>query len=293
MLRYVGEKRAGTYQVDTYMNNAGKSEHRRRTDIRVKIRLIKAAYFGSLAVLFLLVVLTPYFIQGNIEIKNAAFFKEEIVQGAMITLLLVIGYVASILYNKELGKYRKELTELIVCKCNLENRLNEAFSYIGEVNVQLIEIKSVFSALQNYPESKKDFRSVLVFLARKALVIANVDWVRFRIINPESLRTIQEYSETRGSALLFKRNISNRALVGRETIAGCSVVCSEQENLTIRTFCIIPNKKLTENQIILLRTIVSELEMLFIIFNSGYKRESHLKKKDILEVAAQERQDSQ
>jgi hypothetical protein len=263
------------------MNNAGKNEHRRLTDIQVKIRAIKAAYFGCLTVLFFLVVLTPYFVQGNIKIKNTAIFKEEIVEGAVITLLMVVGYVASILFKKEFDKYQRELAQLITCKCDLENRLNEAFSYIGEVNVQLLEIKSAFSALQKYPESKKDYRSVLVFLARKALGIANVDWVMFRIINPENLRTIQEYSETRGSALLLKHNISNRALVSRAAIADCSVVGSEQENLTIKTFCILPAEKLTDNQIILLRTIVSEVEMLFIIFSSQYYREGYLRKRRV------------
>jgi hypothetical protein len=272
------KKEVEIYQAGTHMNNAGKNEHRRHTDIQMKIRLIKAAYFGCLTVLFFLVVLTPYFIKGNIEIKNTAILREEIVEGAVITLLLVVGYVASILYKREFDKYHKELTELIISKCDLENKLNDAFSYIGKVNVQLLEIKAVFSALQKYPESKKDYRSVLVFLARKALVIAKVDWVMFRIINPESLRTVQEYSETRDSCPLLEHNISNKALVGREAIAGCSVVHSEQENLTIRTFCILPREKLTEDQIILLHTIVSEVEMLFIIFSSEYYKEGLLRK---------------
>ena len=260
------------------MPNDSRNEHHRYTDIQKKIRVIKAAYLGSLTVLFFLVVLTPYFIKGNIEIKNTTIFKEEIVEGAVIALLLVVGYVASILYKKEFDKYHKELTELIICKYDLENKLNDAFSYIGKVNVQLLEIKSVFSALQKYPENKKDYRSVLVFLARKALVIANVDWVMFRIINPESLRTVQEYSETRDSLPLLAHNIGNKALVGREAVADCSVVRSEQENLTIRTFCILPSEKLTEDQIILLQTIVSEVEMLFIIFSSEYYKEDLLRK---------------
>jgi hypothetical protein len=274
----LGQKEGGTYQTGTHMTNHSINEHNRHTDIQMKIRLIKAAYFGCLTVLFFLVVLTPYFIKGNIQIKNTAILREEIVEGAVITLLLVVGYVASILYKREFDKYHKELTELIISKCDLENKLNDAFSYIGKVNVQLLEIKAVFSALQKYPESKKDYRSVLVFLARKALVIAKVDWVMFRIINPESLRTVQEYSETRDSCPLLEHNISNKALVGREAIAGCSVVHSEQENLTIRTFCILPREKLTEDQIILLHTIVSEVEMLFIIFSSEYYKEGLLRK---------------
>jgi len=238
-------------------------------------------------------VLTPYFIQGNFQLKNRGIVREEIAEGAVIALLLIVGYLASILYKKEFDKYHKDLTELITCNYDLENSLNDAFSYIGEVNVQLLEIKSVFSALQKYPESRKDYRSVLIFLARKALGIVNVDWVMFRIVNPQSLRTIQEYSETRGSAILLKHNISNRAIVSNEAIADCSVVSSEQENLTIKAFCILPSGKLTENQIILLRAIVSEVEMLFIIFSSEYYREGYLKKKDVFTGTASNRKGSQ
>jgi len=261
------------------MNQGKESEQRRQRDIQKKIRLLQAVYLAGLTLLFFLVVLTPYFIQGNFQLKNRGIVREEIAEGAVIALLLVVGYLASILHKKESDKYHRELKELMICKYDLENRLNDAFSYIGELNVQLLEIKSVFSALQKYPESKKDYRSVLVFLARKALGIVNVDWVMFRIINPESLRTIQEYSETRGSAVLLKHNISNRAIVINKAIADCSVVSSEQENLTIRTFCILPTEKLTENQTILLRAIVSEVEMLFIIFSSEYYKEGYLKKR--------------
>ena len=255
-----------------------KNSRRRERDIRKKTRLLKRFYVSSLALLFALMVLTPYLIRSGLWLKGRVIVGEEIVEGVLIALLLLVGYLTSTVYKKELHKYVQELREAATRKVDLENKLSDAFGYIGTVNVQLLEIKSAFSALQKYPESKKDYRSVLIFLARKALGIANVDWVMFRIINPESLRTIQEYSETRGGVLLLRHNISNRALVSSETIADCSVVSSEQENLTIRTFCILPTEKLTDNQIILLRTIVSEAEMLFIIFSSEYYKEGYLKK---------------
>jgi hypothetical protein len=255
-----------------------KSIRRRHSDIRKKTKLLKAAYLSSLTLLLVSMVFTPYLVRSGLYLKGRVIVEEEIFEGVLIALLMLVGYFAATVYKKELGRYAKELRGLATKKADLEDKLNDAFCYIGEVNVQLLEIKSVSSALQKYPESKKDYRSVLAFLARKALVISNVDWVMFRIVNPESLRTVQEYSETRDSASLLEHNISNRALVVREAIADCSVVCSEQENLTIRTFCILPTEQLTENQIILLQTIVSEVEMLFIIFSSEYYKEGLLRK---------------
>jgi hypothetical protein len=275
------------------MNKGKESKHRSQRDIQAKVKLLRTLYLAGLSLLFFLVVLTPYFIQGNFQLKNRGIVREEIAEGAVIALLLIVGYLASRLHKKEFDKYHKELTEFATCKYDLENRLNDAFSYIGEINVQLLEIKSVFSALQKYPESKKDYRSILIFLARKTLGIVNVDWVMFRIINPESFRTIQECSETRGSAILLKHNISNRAMVSNEAIADCSVISSEQENLTIRAFCILPTEELTESQEILIQAIVSELEMLFIVFSSEYNREGYLKKKDVFTETASERKGSQ
>jgi len=238
-----------------------KSIPRRQSDIRKKTRLLKAAYLSSLTLLLGLVVFTPYLIRSGLWLKGRIIVEEEIFEGALIALLLLVGYFASRGYKKELDKYAKELKELATKRVDLENKLNDAFCYIGAVNVQLLEIKSVLTAQKRYPENKRDFKHIQSVFARRALGIANVDWVMFRIIKPDTLRTLQEHSETRGDG-----------------IAGCSVVCSEQENLTIKACCILPIENLTENQKILIGAIVNELEMLFIIFSSEYYRVDYLKK---------------
>jgi len=256
-----------------------KSTRRRQIDIEKKAKLLKAAYVSSLTLLFLLMIFTPYLVRSGLWLKGRLIVGEEITEGVLIALVLLAGYFASIVYKKELDKYARELEELAAKKDNLENELNEAFCYIGAVNVQLLEIKSVLTGQKRYPESKRDFKNIQSLFARQALGIANVDWVVLRIINPETLRTLQEHSEARGKARLRKHNISNKAVVSNEAVADCSVVTSEQENLTIKAFCILPTKELTESQEILIRTIVSELEMLFIILSCEYYKEGYLKKK--------------
>jgi hypothetical protein len=256
-----------------------KDTRRRQSDIQRKAKLLKVAYVSSLTLLCLLMVFTPYLVRSGLWLRGRVIVGEEIVEGLLIALLLLTGYFTSIFYKKEVDKYAKELRELATKRDNLEKKLNEAFSYIGAVNVQLLDIKSVLTGQKRYPESKKDFKKMQSLFARQALGIANVDWVLFRIINPDTLRTLQEHSEARGKARLCKHNISNKAVVSNEAIADCSVVTSEQENLTIKAFCILPSKELAESQEILIRAIVSELEMLFIIFSSGYNKEGYLKKK--------------
>jgi hypothetical protein len=256
-----------------------KNSRRRQIDIENKAKLLKAAYVSSLTLLFLLMVFTPYLVGSGLFLRARLIVGEEIAEGVLIALLLLAGYFASIVYKKEFDKYARELEELAAKKDTLENELNEAFCYIGAVNVQLLEIKSVLTGQKRYPESKRDFKKIESLFARQALGIANVDWVVLRIVNPETLRTLQEHSEARGKARLRKHNISNKAVVSNEAVADYSVVTSEQENLTIKAFCILPTKELAESQQILIRAIVSELEMLFILLRCEYYKEGFLKKK--------------
>ena len=251
---------------------------RRQNDCQRKTRPLQAVYLTSLMVLFCLIVSTPYLIKGNFLLRERIVVEEEIVESALIALLLIIGYVVSIMYKRELNKCIREIDELTTGKINLEEKLNEAFGYIGEVNVQVQEIRALFSTLKKYPENKNDFKNILAFFGQKVLGIVNVDWVTFRIIEPDNLRTLREHWEARGSAVALNHGISNKAIVNHAAINGCSVVGSHYENLSIKVFCILPIEQLTTNQRILVEAIVNDLEMLFVIFTSEHYRESYLKK---------------
>ena len=255
-----------------------KSTGRRQNDCQKKTRPLQAVYLTSLIVLFCLIVSTPYLIKGNVLVKERIVVGEEIVESALIAVLLIIGYVVSIMYKRELNKCIREIDELTTGKINLEEKLNEAFGYIGEVNVQVQEIRALFSTLKKYPENNNDFKNILAFFGQKVLGIVNVDWVTFRIIEPDSLRTLREHWEARGSAVALNHGISNKAIVNHAAINGCSVVGSRYENLSIKVFCILPIEQLTTNQRILVEAIVNDLEMLFVIFTSEHYRESYLKK---------------
>jgi hypothetical protein len=255
-----------------------KSTGRQQNDCQKKTRPLQAVYLTSLMVLFCLIVSTPYLIKGNFLLRERIVVEEEIVESALIALLLIIGYVVSIMYKRELNKCMREIDELNTGKSNLEEKLNEAFGYIGEVNVQVQEIRALFSTLKKYPENNNDFKNILAFFGQKVLGIVNVDWVTFRIIEPDNLRTLREHWEARGSAVALNHGISNKAIVNHAAINGCSVVGSRYENLSIKVFCILPIEQLTTNQRILVEAIVNDLEMLFVIFTSEHYRESYLKK---------------
>jgi len=68
-------------------------------------------------------------------------------------------------------------------KKTAEEKMNDSFKYIGEINVQIQEIKSIFNKINKYPETKSDFKKTLRFFSERTLGMINVDWVLFRIID--------------------------------------------------------------------------------------------------------------
>jgi hypothetical protein len=235
------------------------------------IKLLERAYFAILVIIFLLIVFTPYIIRSGFTLLD-----EEIAEVAAIALFFAVGYGILLLYRKEVAKNRNELDRLKQDKGTLERRLTEAFHYIGTVNIQIEEIRSVFLHIRKFPENKKDFRSILQFLAEKALCMVNSEWVLFRIIDTQNLDTLREYSESRGNAVPLNHKISNKHLVSKEKFKGFTVLGSEQENFHITTFCIIPKERLSRDQKVFIKAVVNQLEMLFIIFTSTYYKNSYM-----------------
>ncbi len=238
------------------------------------IRFIERTYLLTLISIFLLIVFTPYMIHSGFTV-----FEEQLVEVATILLLFTTGYTVLSLYRREATRNLEKIHRLTKEKGALENRLSDAFKYIGTVNIQIQEIKSVFSSVRKFPENKKDFGYILQFLADRTLSMVNTGWVLFRIIDTQSLNSLGEYSETRGNSVLPRHKISNKALVSSEKLKGFTVLESAQENFYIKTFCIIPEVKLSRENLVFIKAIVNQLEMLFLIFTSIYYRESHSDKK--------------
>ena len=236
------------------------------------IKLLERTYFSFLLLILLLVVFTPYIIRSGFLL-----FEEESLEVIIIILLFGIGYIILRLYQKEVEDNLEELERAKREKQNLEDRLTDAFKYIGSVNVQIQEIRSVFSGIKKLPENKKDLKYILQFFAGKILGIVNVDWVILRIVDTENSVTLREHSETRGKILLVKHEIGNSDLLANKNSDDYKIINSSQENFHIKTFCLLPNKKINQHQEDLIRGIINQLEMLFIIFSSNYYKDSRLK----------------
>ncbi|MFH0852780.1 MAG: hypothetical protein V1845_04250 [bacterium] len=215
--------------------------------------LLRNIYIALMIVLFALIVSTPILVDQGISILDEEI--KEMVEAGMLFVLVFVGFVIYFVYKRRL-KQR-------------ERQLDETLSYIGAVNLQVDQVKSIFDTLIKYPESKKDFRYLFESLANKALAGVNGDWVLFRIIDTISGKTLSEYSAARGSAVLLKCEISNKDLLKNKNLDGCWAIASMQENFGIKVFCIMPVESVSENQEVLLKAIVNNLGMLYLIFVSA------------------------
>lgn len=236
-----------------------------------RIKFIKWLFFLLFFADLALIISTPRIIN-----RGALFIqREDDFEALLMVLLFFVGYVLYYFYKKELDKSLNELKEFKLKHETLEERLDESLRHIGSINVQIQEIRSVFSDLEKYPESKKDFKFVLNYLTKKVLSIVNVDWVLVRIVNPEEFKTLAEYNQCRGTAILLKHNIANEELIsGKSDKGDFSFVGSGQGNLNLRVFLIFPRVKINKEQEILLRVIINQLELTYIIFTSNYYKNS-------------------
>ncbi len=233
-----------------------------------KIIILKRVYAFLLIILLILIVITPDIIKSKI-----LFFEEEFVEGFLLFVLSLISYYVSILYQREINKVKLEAKKSEKEKKDLEKSLTEAFKYIGSINVQIGVIKSVFSKINKYPKNKKEMKQIMEFLANSILGIIPVDWVVLRIVNLDNARTIREFSQARGTAVILKHEISNNDLLNEKYKEGnCdyNAIASQAENTTFKVFCIFPSYKLKESEKEMLKALVTQLEMLFIIFTSKY-----------------------
>lgn len=197
--------------------------------------------------------------------------SESFSTSLIITLLFIFLALLLGVYFKEVEKYKKTQEDL-------EERLRETFRYIGSINLQLEEMKKVFSNFNKYPESQKDIQAVFTHTAERILAIVPTDWVLLRIMELDQGKTLHEYFLSRGNKKIEKFKLENQDLLNGEcSIEGCSIITSQQNNFNLKAFCILSTEVKDKNQQFMITSAINQLEMLFIIFNSYYYKKPTIK----------------
>jgi len=199
-------------------------------------------------------------------------FSEEFSETGLILFLFILIALLLRFYIKDIDIYKQQQE-------NLEERLRDTFKYIGSINLQLEEMKKVFSNFNKYPENKKDVQALFIHTAERVLGIINADWVLLRIVDVNTGATLYEYFCSRGNKKVERIKLDNRALLdGTCSFGSCSIVKSNQDNFNIKAYCILPVEAESSNQEFLINSIVNQLEMFFIIFNSLYYKRNNNRK---------------
>jgi hypothetical protein len=231
------------------------------------LRYLKAVFIAVVGLMVLLIVATPLMVSDGIVLFDRFVFEEGAVETVLILVLFTLAYFTSRAYRTAVAAYKKRLRRLAAEKNVLADRLTDAFRYIGTVNVQLQEIRSVFSGLKRLPENRRQFKDLLSMFGSKILGMMNVDWVTIRIVDRRIFRTIIEHREVRKTQPAVDPHIGNRAVVEGEPVPGYVIVTGTKANLSIMAVCILPLGHLDKEETILMQALVDEIEMLFIISN--------------------------
>jgi hypothetical protein len=217
---------------------------------------LRKIFFILLALDFLLTASSPLLI-------NCSFLglSEEIIETIVLIILLSLAYVVIFLYFRELRRLRRY-------QVNLEDRLQDTFKYIGSVNLQMEEMRQAFANFKKYPENKKDIRTVFVYFSEKILAMVNADWVVLRIIDVKTGRSIRDDKFVRQNQKIATVKFDNNDILsGKIKLENGVVIKSDQENFNIKACCILPSS-LNRDQEFFVRSMINQLEMLFIVFSS-------------------------
>ncbi len=246
---------------------------------QLKPSFLQIIYVVMYCILFLVLIFTPALISGPVRLSRKPIVTEDFIEGAIAGVLFLISLVISKLYEDEL-KRNKELAEKIsLDKRKVEERLTISDQYIGTINVQIQEIKSIFTNIEKYPESRAELKKVFHHLGERVLVIVNSNWVLLRIVNQATQRTLIEHFGIREGFPCSYPHISNKTVLESRSVSPYSAVISMPVNLKVSAFCVMPVAQITQDQKVFLQAIINEITKLFLIMESSWYQDVPVNRK--------------
>ncbi|HEX7410993.1 MAG TPA: hypothetical protein VF298_02510 [Bacteroidales bacterium] len=236
---------------------------------------LQILYLIIYLLLFSFIIYTPTLISGPLHITEKLIIEEETIEGSLLGILFVLSILILNLYKHEVNKHKELINKINIDKKKVEKRLIDSDQYIGMINVQIQEIKSIFNNINKYPESKDDLKKTFQFFGERVLGIVNANWVLFRIINNTNHRTLSEQFETRQGYTYDYPHISNKMIIENQLVLPFTFVISNPQNLNILVFCVIPVEKISNDQLVFIQAIINELTKLFVILNSSYYKKEY------------------
>jgi hypothetical protein len=241
--------------------------------VNFRLSFLQFSFLAIFIVLFCAVIAVPSLVNGSVRITKKLIIEEEIAEGFLLGLLFILNFLILNLYRKESTRQAELIRKINNDKKTYEERLDESFRYIGQVNVQIQQIRLIFNDKERFPETNSDFRKTLFYFSERVFGIVNAGWVLFRVISTETRRTIREQFEVRHGLTFDYPHVSNKLILEEQCCPPFTAVISNPHNLNILVCCVLPVEKLSNDERVFIQAITNEITMLYVILNSThYKR---------------------
>jgi len=232
--------------------------------------ILQLIYLILFIFLFVLIITTPEFTIGSVRMSEKLIVQEEMIKGLVLGVLFIVSTLILNLYKGEVAKHKDQIEKINTDKQKVEERLQISDQYIGMINVQIKEIKSVFFSIDNYPQTKADFKRTFTFFGEKVLNIVNSSWVLIRIVDSDTQRTISEHYKPRNRSVNKYPQISNKMMIDAQPIASHTSIISNPKDMNVLVFCVLPLETISSDEQIFLQAIIDEITKMYIIINSPY-----------------------
>ena len=243
--------------------------------INVQPSFLQVLYFLISIILFSVILLTPLLIKGPLHFTEKLILEEEILEGCLLSVLVLLSILIYTLYKHESAKQTELINKLNLAKKSAEEKLFDSFQYIGQINVQIEQIKLIFKNSDKLPETKNDFKKTLYFLSERVFGITNANWILFRIIDRKNSKTINEQFETRQGYSFDYPHVSNKTIIENQSCPPFTAIISNQQNFNILVCCILSVEKISNDERVFMQAIANEITLLFVILNSSYYSEGN------------------
>jgi len=240
------------------------------------ISFLQLLYIIICVLLSLVMIFTPIILTRSVHIRRMFIIDEDVLEVCLLGFLFALTLLIFRLYQQEASKQEELINNIKEDKRKADEKLLDSLDYIGKVNVQIEEIKSIYDASNTYPSTKSDFKRIARLLGERILGIVNTKWMLLRIISSGTYRTIYECFETRNDMPSCYPHVSNKMIIEQQSAAQFTTVILKPHNLNFLVFCAMPVDAISDDQRVFIRAIMNEVSLLFIISHSSFKDDRHV-----------------
>ena len=202
-------------------------------------------------------------------VDHVSFIPKAYVESTVTLVLMMLAYGTYHLYRRELTKRERKHRELEAALGLSEQKLIDAFQYIGFVNRRLPLLKNLSSDLLAQEKlNRRDKKTVIHRLLAVATgSIAKVPWGLLRFVEVASQRTMREFFYRAGNIALAIPKISNKELIQEATYASrrtVYVIPTSDHEAEVQGFLVVPEPaEDIRNEYGVLQAIVDQAQLFY------------------------------